>query len=102
TTAVGRYYTPVDLEAYRIAGEEVLDELNAYSLQYDPYFRWDVKFGMKINGKNKKLTHHFYFDFQNITMNENIFAKRYNRLTNEVNDVNQLGFFPDFMYRIQF
>jgi hypothetical protein len=102
TTAGGRYYTPVDLEASQTAGREIVNEANAYTERYDPYFRWDVKFGMKINSKRKQLTHHFYFDFQNVTDNENIFARRYNRLTNSVNNVNQLGFFPDFMYRIQF
>jgi hypothetical protein len=102
TTAGGRYYTPVDLEASQTAGREIVNDANAYAERYDPYFRWDVKFGMKINSKRKRLTHHFYFDFQNVTDNENIFARRYNRLTNTVNNVNQLGFFPDFMYRIQF
>ena len=33
---------------------------------------------------------------------ENIFVRRYNRLTNDVNQVNQIGFFPDFGYRFQF
>ena len=102
TTAGGRYYTPVDLEQSRTDGRQRLDDENAYTERYSPYFRWDLKFGMKINSKRKKLTHHFYFDFQNISNNENIFSRRYNRLTNEVNNVYQLGFFPDFMYRIQF
>ena len=41
-------------------------------------------------------------DIQNVTNRENIFARRYNRQTNRVNNAYQLGFFPDFMYRIQF
>lgn len=102
TYAGGRYYTPVDLEASQATGFEILKEDEAYSLQYDPYFRWDVKFGVQFNSSKRKLSHQFYFDIQNVTNNENIFAKRYNRQTNEVNDVYQIGFFPDFMYRIQF
>ena len=102
TTAGGRYYTPIDLEASQLAGEQVLDEENAYTERYDPYIRWDLKFGMKINSQKKQVTHHFFFDIQNVTNNENIFVNRYNRLTNEINEVNQIGFFPDFMYRIQF
>lgn len=102
TTSGGRYYTPVDLPASLEAGEEVLMENQAYSEQYDPYLRLDVKFGFKINSSKRKLSHHFFFDIQNVTNNENIFANRYNRLTNQVNRVNQLGFFPDFMYRVQF
>ncbi|MEL6844285.1 MAG: TonB-dependent receptor, partial [Bacteroidota bacterium] len=102
TTAGGRNYTPVDLEASRVAGREILQDGLAFSEKFDPYFRWDVKVGMKINSRKRKLSHHFYFDVQNVTGNENIFTRRYNRLTNQINDVYQLGFFPDFMYRIQF
>lgn len=102
TTSGGRYYTPVDLEASQQAGYEVLQEELAFSQQYDDYFRWDVKFGLKINSKTKKQSHQFYFDLQNVTNNENIFVRRYNRLTNNVDQVDQIGFFPDFGYKFQF
>ena len=102
TTAGGRYFTPVDLVTSKIAQTEILQEELAYSERYDPYFRWDVKFGLKVNSKKRKLSHHFFFDVQNVTNRENIFAQQYNRQTNEVNTAYQLGFFPDFMYRIQF
>ncbi|MEZ4983024.1 MAG: TonB-dependent receptor [Saprospiraceae bacterium] len=102
TTAGGRYYTPTDLAASQAAGFEVKDDANAYSEQYDPYFRWDVKFGIRLNSAKRKLSHQFYFDIQNVTNNQNIFAARYNRQTNSVNEVYQIGFFPDFMYRLQF
>jgi hypothetical protein len=102
TTAGGRYYTPVDLEASKAAGTEVLQEELAFSEQLDPYFRWDLKFGIKLNSKKRKLSHQFYMDIQNVLNNQNLFARRYNRQTNQVNEVYQLGFFPDFMYRIQF
>lgn len=102
TKAGGRYYTPVDLVASQAAGDQVLKEEIAFSERYSPYFRWDVKFGIKLNSKKRKLSHSFYMDIQNVTNRENVFARRYNRLTNQINVVNQLGFFPDFMYRIQF
>jgi hypothetical protein len=102
TYAGGQYYTPVDLEASQAAGFEIRQDDKAFSLQFDPYFRWDVKFGVQFNSSKRKLSHQFYFDIQNVTNNENIFARRYNRQTNEVNEVFQIGFFPDFMYRIQF
>ncbi|MDC6365415.1 MULTISPECIES: TonB-dependent receptor [Flavobacteriaceae] len=102
TTSGGRYYTPVDLEASRQAGFEILQEDIAFSQQYDEYFRWDVKFGIKINSRNKKRSHQFYVDLQNVTANENIFVRRYNRLTNNVDQVDQIGFFPDFGYKFQF
>ena len=102
TTAGGRWYTPVDLEASRAINFEVLDQANAFSKQYEAYFRMDVKAGVKINSTKRKLSHQFYLDFQNVTNRENIFALRYNRLTNDINRVNQVGFFPDFLYRVQF
>lgn len=102
TTAGGRYYTPVDLEASRAAGFEILDGQNAFSQQYDSYFRWDVKLGLKLNSSKKKIFHQFFMDFQNVTNRENIFAKQYNRLTNNIDRVDQIGFFPDFLYRLQF
>lgn len=102
TIAGGRYYTPVDLEASRVAGREVLKESEAFSLQYDPYFRLDFKIGYQLNSKTKKFSQQFFLDFQNITDHENIFANRYNTVTNEVNIIYQSGFFPDLLYRVQF
>ena len=102
TSAGGRWYTPVDLEASRMAGTEVLQEELAFSQQLDSYFRWDVKLGLRLNSKKRRLSHTFYLDFQNVTNRENIFARQYNRVTNNVDRVDQIGFFPDFMYRIQF
>ncbi len=102
TTAGGRYYTPVDLELSRLEGQEVLKNDEAFSLQYDPYFRLDFKIGYQLNSKTKKFSQQFFLDFQNVTDHKNIFANRYNSVTNEVNTVYQSGFFPDILYRVQF
>ncbi|MCG8330918.1 MAG: TonB-dependent receptor [Chitinophagales bacterium] len=102
TRAGGRYYTPVNLEASQFAGVEVLQDDLAYSERHDPYFRLDVKFGYQLNSKKRRMSQQFFIDLQNVTDNENIFVRRYNEQTNEVNDVYQSGFFPDILYRIQF
>ena len=102
TTAGGRYYTPVDLAASNAAGFEIRDDANAYSEQYDAYLRLDLKFGFKLNSSKKKSSHQFYIDFQNITNNSNVFSRDYNRLTQQVNQIDQIGFQPDFGYRFQF
>jgi len=102
TTSGGRYFTPVDLEASRKTGFEMLQEDLAFSEQAKNYFRWDLKFGIKINSSTKKRSHQFYFDLQNLTANDNLFTRRYNRLTNNIDEVSQIGFFPDFGYRFQF
>jgi len=102
TTAGGRYYTPVDLEASMLNEIEVFDTNRAFSEQYDNYFRWDIKFGIKLNSAKRKFSQSLHFDFQNVTNRENIFSKSYNRLTNQVNDVFQIGFFPNLMYKVEF
>lgn len=90
------------LQASQQSSFEVLREDLAYSEQNDPYFRWDLKFGIKLNSKKKKNSHQLYVDLQNVTANENAFVRRYNRLTNNVDQVYQIGFFPDFGYRFRF
>jgi len=102
TTAGGKYYTPVDLEASRVNEIQVFDLSNPFGERYDPYFRWDVKVGVKLNNTKRRFSQGLYFDIQNVTNNDNIFRINYNRVTNTLNNVNQIGFFPNFMYKIEF
>ncbi len=102
TNAGGRYYTPVDLDASREAGTEIRLEDQAYSERYPAYFRLDMKLGFRLNSRKAKFSQQFYLDFQNLTNHENVFVRRYNELTGEVNEVYQSGFFPDLLYRVQF
>ena len=103
TTSGGTPFTPVDLEATRQnAGREVRMDAIAFSERYDYYFRWDVKFGVRLNSANKNISHQFFIDLQNVTNRQNEFVRRYNEVTDEINVVEQIGFFPDVMYRIQF
>ena len=102
TAAGGRAYTPVDLEASQAAGEEVLYEDQAYSLRLDDYFRWDVKIGFRLNSAKRKFSQTFFLDFQNVTNNANVFAVRYNEVKNNVGRIDQIGFFPDVLYRVEF
>jgi hypothetical protein len=103
TTTGGTPYTPINLEATREnGGREVYFEDQAFSKRYDAYLRVDVKFGIRLNAKKSRISHQFFVDMQNITNRENVFIDRYNPVTDEINTVTQAGFFPDFMYRIQF
>ncbi|UXX80357.1 TonB-dependent receptor [Reichenbachiella carrageenanivorans] len=103
TTSGGKPYTPIDLDGTRNnGGEEVLFENQAYALRYDDYFRWDVKLGVRINSAKKNVSHQFFIDLQNVTNRKNVYERRYNEVTDEINEVEQIGFFPDLMYRIQF
>ncbi len=102
TTAGGRFYTPVDLVASQERMEEVFLTEQAFSQQNDSYFRWDVKVGVKLNSTTRKFSQSFFFDIQNLTNQDNIFRTAYNRNTNEVNDILQIGFFPNFIYKLEF
>lgn len=102
TTSGGRFYTPVDLAASQAAGYEIKQNNLAYSRQYDAYFRLDLRTGFKFNSSKKKQSHLIYLELQNVTDNDNIFINRYNRVTNQVNRIDQIGFFPDFGYKFQF
>jgi hypothetical protein len=103
TRAGGRYYTPVDLAASQIAGQEIKkgDEF-AFSVQQPDYFRFDLKLGVRLNNTKHKFSQSFYFDMQNLTNNKNVFALRYNPVSNQINTAYQIGFFPDFVYKIEF
>ncbi|ELR72912.1 hypothetical protein C900_00873 [Fulvivirga imtechensis AK7] len=103
TTSGGKPYSPVDLEATRAnAGREIRRDDIAFSERYDPYFRWDVKFGVRLNSKKRNVSHQFFVDLQNVTNRKNEFVRRYNEVTDAVDLVEQIGFFPDVMYRVQF
>jgi len=100
TFAGGNRYTPIDLEASQAAGEVVYDNSQAYSLQLDPYFRWDLRLGLKMLGR--KTTQEWTFDIQNLTNRKNPHSVSYNPETGEEILVTQLGLFPVFQYRIYF
>jgi len=100
TTVGGHRYTPIDLEKSKAAGKEVsIDEL-AFSEQFNPYFRADLRFGYKRNAK--KVTHEIAFDIQNIFNIKNVLLQSYNEETGQVEKAYQLGIFPVILYRIEF
>ena len=103
TQAGGRHYTPVDLVASQIAQQQVLKgDDYAYTARYSDFFRLDVKMGFTMNSAKRNVSQSFFFDVQNVTNRKNIFAERYNPITNGINTAYQIGFFPNFVYKIQF
>ncbi len=103
TQAGGRYFTPVDLAASQAAHEQVLQgDDKAFSERNPDFFRLDVKTGFTFNSRKSKISQTLSFDIQNVTNNKNVFAQRYNPVTNKINTAYQIGFFPNFVYKIQF
>jgi hypothetical protein len=103
TQAGGRHYTPVDLVASQLAKQQILKgDDYAFSQRYANFFRLDVKIGFTLNSAKRNISQSWFFDIQNVTNNKNIFAERYNPITNGINTAYQIGFFPNFAYKIQF
>ncbi len=103
TQAGGRYYTPVDLAASQLVNQQVLkgDEF-AFTERISDFFRLDIKAGVTVNSKKKKISQSLFFDVQNVTNNKNVFAVRYNPVSNSINTAYQIGLFPNFVYKVQF
>jgi len=96
----GRRYTPIDFEASKELGYEVLLEDQAFSGQLDAYFRTDLKLGWIRNGKNS--TQQLSVDVQNITNQKNVFLQEYDASSEEIETIYQIGLFPVVEYKIMF
>jgi hypothetical protein len=100
TYAGGKRYTPIDLQASQAAGTTKYDNTRAYSEQFDPFFKADIKFGYRLNMKH--ISQEWVFYIENFTNHTNVLMQTYSRSKNEVSNVNQLGFFPMMQYRLHF
>lgn len=100
TSAGGRRFTPIDFEASRKAQSVVFFNDRSYESSYRDYFRADFKVTLRRNGKN--IMQEWFLDLQNVSNTQNIFEQIYKPATNQLTQTNQLGFFPNFNYRIQF
>ena len=97
----GGYDRPIDLVASINLGDEVYTD-EWYTNEIPLFFQWDLQFGMRLNGKNKKVGHYFYFDFINVLNRKNVSHNYYDGLNESVHAINHLGFLPGFVYRVQF
>ncbi len=95
-----RRFTPIDLEASIAAGEEVLEMDNIYGERYAPYFRPDLKIGIRKNAKKYAQT--FSIDFRNFIGRRNVFFQQYDSAKEKITTTRQQGFFPDIRYQIFF
>jgi hypothetical protein len=81
----------------QLAGDEY-----AYSSMYPSYFRMDLKVGYTLNSRAKKLSQSISLYLQNVTNNKNVFSESYDDKSKSITTTYQLGFFPNFIYKIQF
>lgn len=100
TLSGGRPVTPVDLVASNAAGFEIRDDAEAFSERLDEFLRFDLKFGVRANGKN--ISQEFFVDLQNLTNRDNVFIQGYDANTGGISTTFQRGFFPNVFYRVYF
>ncbi|MBX2926142.1 MAG: TonB-dependent receptor [Chitinophagaceae bacterium] len=100
TTAGGKRYTPLDEAASILAGKPVYNDRRAFEEKTKAYFRIDLKLTYRMN--NKGFMQEFFVDFQNITNQKNVFSQWYDSRAGKIRTQHQLGFWPNFNYRIQF
>ncbi len=101
TNAGGRAYTPINLDMSNLVGHEVLST-DVYSSFYSQYYRLDFKAGFTLNSGKRKIAQTFFLDLQNITNHKNVFSQSYDNQSQSIRTTNQLGFFPNLVYKIQF
>jgi len=98
--AGGKRFLLIDKEQSEIQGWAMYDFTNAFEKRSDPYFRLDSRISFRLN--QRKLSQEWAIDLQNITNQQNIFNQYYDATANEVKFNYQMGFFPMFLYRINF
>lgn len=100
TTAGGKRYTPINAAASQLAGRAIYYEERSYEERTKAYFRMDIKLTYRMN--NKGFMQEFFVDFQNVTNHKNVFSQWYDSRAGKIRTQNQLGFWPNFNYRVQF
>ncbi|MDD3688168.1 MAG: TonB-dependent receptor, partial [Bacteroidales bacterium] len=81
-------------------GKAEYDFDNAFATKTAPYFRTDLRIGIKVN--MKRVTQEWALDLQNLTNHKNIYGQNFNEDTKQVNYSYQQGFYPMFLYRLTF
>ncbi|MBI1306566.1 MAG: TonB-dependent receptor plug domain-containing protein [Bacteroidetes bacterium] len=106
TLGGGKRYSPIDSLATEKDGANVIfvdSERN--SLQFRNYYRWDLKFGIRVNAK--KTTHEFAIDVANVLNTKNVLTLSYFDDPDHpgrkiYKEETQLGRLPNFWYKFNF
>jgi hypothetical protein len=98
--AGGVRYIPLDVEESMSSGSSVYDLSDPYKDKYPNYFKSDIKFTYRQNGR--KITQEYILFIENFTNHKNMFMELYSPTAKEIKTIYQLGFFPMMQYRISF
>jgi len=90
----------IDLEKSIAKGEAVYDHSKDYSFRENEYFKIDFRASLLLNGK--KITQEWALDLTNLTNHKNIYSRSYHAKSQSIEYIYQQGFYPMFLYRINF
>lgn len=96
----GQHYTPIDLEASRMAGYTVLVDSMTFASKFRDYLKVDLRLRYIINSKH--FSHEIALECANIFNRRNIESIHYNSNSGEITYGYQLPRVPVFSYRIMF
>lgn len=103
----GQLYSPVDPAASNKYGDLEIVQNQRNTLEFKPYFRTDLKLGVRFN--SKKVTHEIALDLVNVFNTQNVLSETFSYgLYQQTGGAQsfyyqyQLGFLPIFYYRLDF
>lgn len=100
TVAGGRRYTPIDPEASNLVRQAVYIDDEAWSRQFDPYFRTDLRLSVRQNFP--KVSHQLALELSNLFNTRNPLNVTYDGYNNVLRTNYQVGFLPVAQYKIEF
>jgi hypothetical protein len=100
TLSGGQRYTPIDLEASRIARTTVLDETRPFSLQDDPLFIADLTLTLQTN--KERHSGQWAFQIKNIFQSAPAEYREYDAFLDREVALEGSSVFPVISYRVQF
>lgn len=105
TTTGGRWYGPANVAASSTASELVYVDSLRNTIQFRPYFRFDIKLNYRFD--RSKISHEIGIDLVNVLNTKNILSLTYapdpyGDPNKSVREQYQLGFLPLFYYKIDF
>lgn len=106
TMGGGKRYSPIDTARTKENGAKVIfDDTQRNIFQFNDYLRWDIKLGLKINGK--RATHEIAIDLVNILDTKNVLTISYfddpeNPGSKIFAEEYQMGRLPIFYYKVDF
>ncbi|MFQ3578987.1 MAG: hypothetical protein SNJ71_02465, partial [Bacteroidales bacterium] len=100
TYAGGQRYSPINLQKSIKANNTVRDETNPWTLKRDDYFVVDAR--IELRTELKKITHYWEIEIQNLTNNKIVGDDYFNKTTQSIQKVRNIGIIPVLSFRIEF